>query len=593
MNILKPILSIALALGLVAAGAYATEYHVSMNSPGASDDNPGTVEKPWKTFQPVMAKELKPGDKVLIHSGVYWETLALKNLQGSAKAPIVIEGVTDQGPVILKGSERFEGKWTRILDGTEKLVEPYPDAFRRRWVIACPGPRVNQVVLSDQRFLQQIGPNAYSLDKTVSYVRLPPVGETVEDMFRWTFFHDLENEKLYIDIVGEPSWYLIDVGRGGTVVHLAESRHVVVRNLDVRYGGNGIGMINSENVTVEDVTAFGNSETGFSARLSRHVTLLRGRTIHNGHAGVVLAATHDCDVIDTQIIGNNYRNFHTGWAGGGSKNVKTVRTSFVNCVSARNLGDGIWFDIDCQDTRLIGNRIHHNNGAGIHYEISFGKTVIANNLIYRNWAAGVYLSCSSGTLVAHNTLVENARGIAVGGPGRPFRVSTPPEIDVTDGGRIWKEWGGADGKYPMGRNRIFNNLFVRNGQTGDRSLKGRELMIQTHELAKDNVSDHNVFVGGWWPVHFGRGWNDAHDLEWWQKNTGWDRQSVVLDDLAYTIDADGAFSWSDPDAAARALRICPPIKDAGADMQGRQRSGKRVQAGAQVLGRSFWSFLGF
>jgi hypothetical protein len=145
----------------------------------------------------------------------------------------------------------------------------------------------------------------------------------------------------------------------------------------------------------------------------------------------------------------------------------------------------------------------------------------------------------------------------------------------------------------MGRNRIFNNLFVRNGHTGNRSLLSRELMIQPHELAKDNVSDYNVFIGGWWPIHLGRSWNDAYDMKWWRENTGWDANSVVLDDLAYTIDANGVFSWNDPDADATALRICPPMKDAGADMRGRQRSGRRVQAGAEVLGDSFWSFLGF
>jgi parallel beta-helix repeat protein len=289
-------------------------------------------------------------------------------------------------------------------------------------------------------------------------------------------------------------------------------------------------------------------------------------------------------VIETGIFENNYRSFHTGWHGGGSKNVKTVRASFVNCVAARNNGSGIWFDIDCQDTRVVGNRIHDNQGAGIHYEISFGLSVIANNLIYRNEQAAVYLSCSSGTLVAHNTMVENGRAIAVAGSGRLFEVPAAPMIDVTDKGRVWREWGGKDGQYPMSRNRIVNNLFVRNGVMGDRELQSRELLIEKETpLATNNVSDANVFVGGWWPVRLGQNWNEQQDLESWRAKTGNDKNSVVLRELAYMIDGDGGFSWDDPAAVGRAIRVCPPAPEAGADMGGRARRGKRVQAGAQIL----------
>ena len=570
-------------LALVSGTLLAAEFHVDTRSPHADDANPGTREQPWKTFAPARERHFQPGDRILIHSGTYWDKLDLENLEGTPEAPIIIEGVMDGGPVIIKGSERFKGDWRRILDGPEDLVEPYPDAFRRRWVVDCPGPRVNQVVLSDQRFLQQIGPNRYSLDTSVSYVRLPPVGETVEDMFRWTFFHDVENEKLYIDVVGSPSWYLIDVSRGGAVLRLVNARHVVVRNLDVRYGGNGPTVMKSDHVRLENVTSFGNSVDGFAVRLSRNVTLYRCRAVHNGRTGIGLAATYDCDVIETEILENNYRSFHTGWHAGGTKNVKTVCTSFVNCIVARNNGDGIWFDIDCQETRIAGNRIHDNRGNGVHYEISFGESIVANNLIYRNVHSGVYLSCSAGTLVAHNTLVGNGRGISVAGGGRRFVVPRPPAIDVSDGGRIWREAGGRDGLYPMSDNRVLNNLLIRNGTTGDRSPDAPELLIQDHPVSTDNVSDFNVFVGGWWPVRLGRNWNDRRTLDDWRQVTDWDTHSVVVDDLAYTINANGVFSWDDPADAGRVLRVCPPLEEVGEDLHGRQRTGDRVHAGAEAL----------
>ncbi len=47
-------------------------------------------------------------------------------------------------------------------------------------------------------------------------------------------------------------------------------------------------------------------------------------------------------------------------------------------------------------------------------------------------------------------------------------------------------------------------------------------------------------------------------------------------------DADGTFSWTDPAAVGRALRVCPPLEAAGSDRHGRPREGDRVQAGADV-----------
>lgn len=181
-------------------------------------------------------------------------------------------------------------------------------------------------------------------------------------------------------------------------------------------------------------------------------------------------------------------------------------------------------------------------------------------------------------------MVENGRAIAVAGSGRLFEVPAAPMIDVTDKGRVWREWGGKDGQYPMSRNRIVNNLFVRNGVMGDRELQSRELLIEKETpLATNNVSDANVFVGGWWPVRLGQNWNEQQDLESWRAKTGNDKNSVVLRELAYMIDGDGGFSWDDPAAVGRAIRVCPPAPEAGADMGGRARRGKRVQAGAQIL----------
>ena len=77
----------------------AGEYHVDCVN--GSDDSPGTREKPFKTITQA-SRVLKPGDKAVIHPGVYHEQV-MGGVSGSKDAPIVYEGV-HRDKVILQGS---------------------------------------------------------------------------------------------------------------------------------------------------------------------------------------------------------------------------------------------------------------------------------------------------------------------------------------------------------------------------------------------------------------------------------------------------------------------------------------------------------
>lgn len=53
---------------------YDREIHVNNSHPNASDDNDGTPDKPLKTIN-AAAQIAEPGTRVLIHRGVYRETV--------------------------------------------------------------------------------------------------------------------------------------------------------------------------------------------------------------------------------------------------------------------------------------------------------------------------------------------------------------------------------------------------------------------------------------------------------------------------------------------------------------------------------------
>jgi len=60
------VVSLGLVLGL---GLHAATYEVAQQNPQASDDAPGTAERPWKTVAKA-AETARAGDVVVIRGGV-------------------------------------------------------------------------------------------------------------------------------------------------------------------------------------------------------------------------------------------------------------------------------------------------------------------------------------------------------------------------------------------------------------------------------------------------------------------------------------------------------------------------------------------
>src|SRR5689334_21722924 len=91
---------------LAAAPLQAANYEVAQRHPQASDDGPGTRERPWKTLSKAAASA-RPGDTVLIRDGVYRERVLI-NASGTAQAPIRFEAAPGE-QVVLTGADRLTG----------------------------------------------------------------------------------------------------------------------------------------------------------------------------------------------------------------------------------------------------------------------------------------------------------------------------------------------------------------------------------------------------------------------------------------------------------------------------------------------------
>ena len=85
---------------------YTKVYHVAQQHPKASDDNPGTEKRPFKTISRA-AEVLEPGEKVIVHEGVYRECVQPARGGTSPRQMTAYEAAEGE-QVVIKGSEVWQ-----------------------------------------------------------------------------------------------------------------------------------------------------------------------------------------------------------------------------------------------------------------------------------------------------------------------------------------------------------------------------------------------------------------------------------------------------------------------------------------------------
>jgi parallel beta-helix repeat protein len=519
---------------LAASSVFAAQFFVAGNDPKASDQNPGTPAAPWKTISRAGgAKELKPGDTVLIGSGVYRENVDI-NVSGEPGRPIIF-AAAPLARVVLKGSELVRGPWTRLAD-VKGLKEPYPHAFRRVWRTRLGNefftdPRnpgcyadksqrwVSQVFLEDDSPLQMIGPDgvydrgAYKKQEE-QCDNLMIVGKGRDDMIHQSFFFDPKEQMLYLNIGGNPHWFSIEVGVRGSVLTASKVHDVVIRGLEVRHNrqpaGQGAmaGIGECQRVVVEDCRFYLADFNGLGLGGCKDCVVRRCDLSHNGCTGLALYRTEDCTVEDCTLLGNDYRRFSGDWGvAAGMKNIPgNKRTTIRRCEVAYNIeAQGIWFDTENSDIRILDNVVHDNADCGIYFEVNFnpGGAVIAGNLVYGNHGRGIYVAGSQNAWVVHNTVAENNVGGIVG---------------MTRGGDTLKNC------------RVLNNLLIRNYISAADITRGADLVLGLESDIKKRaelgqVADYNVYAANSWTPFMRANWNDSLTLPQWQQLFGQDKHS--------------------------------------------------------------------
>jgi hypothetical protein len=420
-------------------------YVVDQRHPAAGDQNPGTVEQPFKTISAAVAK-LQPGDGILIKGGVYREFVRIET-SGTAERPIVIQTAPAE-TVVVSGADLVTG-WETLEDGSWKQA-PWSGwgAYGANLTGGpeSPGSWQAPQLLVDQTLYYQVAsqqelvPGSFCFDPAdggAIYLRplLSQAGDTLIDANAnwWDAPVNMAS--------ADPQDHQIEVTvREGNVAIVAS--YLTLRGVIVRYntGGfpspytGGIQMgseaVSCAHLVVEDCVM----EYGMGGGLAvgcKESAIRRCQVRYNGqNSGGILV---DSVLEECVFVGNTTRGTNHGWTAGGMKLVFTTGSTIRRNQFVENDGPGFWFDIYNSGNVVEQNFCSYNSGPGIMVEISpnYSSTapdaqalaadgtpaqpnILRNNICVGNtWdgyvGCGILLQMSSLTHVLNNTVIGNAQ----------------------------------------------------------------------------------------------------------------------------------------------------------------------------------------
>lgn len=419
------VVGLGLVLGL---GLHAATYEVAQQNPQASDDAPGTVERPWKTVAKA-AETARAGDVVVIRGGVYRERVLVKT-SGTAQAPIRFEAAPGEH-VVVTGADRLTG-W-RKADETRPI---YSVAWPHKFItwnrtMAHPADEYHRVIGR----CEQVAVDGYLLRQVLSADQLAP----------GAFFVDITNQTLLVWDNGNRDPNKTDVEASvRQELLLVEGDHVHVRGLRFRYAANmaqhGAIVLAGRHDTMEDCVIEAMNASG--AAFTGEDTVVRRCVFRdNGQIGFGASRAHRLLFTECLVENNNTKGFDRGWEAGGDKLVLCRDAILERSRFVRNRGHGIWFDIGNTNCTVRQCLIADNEDAGIFYEISF-RLLAHDNVIVGNgfattpgaWGAqaGISLSSSPGCVIERNLIVGNREGFN-------FREQTRTTPTIEDRGEhpVW------------------------------------------------------------------------------------------------------------------------------------------------------------
>ena len=397
---------------------YVHVYHVAKENPKASDNNPGTDELPFATISKA-ASVLKPGEKVIIHKGIYREWV--RPARGGEGPDRMICYEAAQGEEVrIRGSEEWKPEFVPsrgwlvgdLRDGKTHVwmadlpakwfvgYNPfnalnYPqredattpphllyDFQKKRGMVFANGRQLKQVVFPTELAQQDVG--TFWVEPPLRlHVRLwgdaDPKDYTFEVTTKEQVFAPSELYLGYIRLSGLIIEYAADgypVPQKG-MVSAMRGHHWIVEDCRIQWA-NAIGMDLGHQTWYAGPAPAGTQE-------GHHV--IRRNTVSDcGICGMSGAYGMHGSLIEDNLIENiSGRNVEAIWEAGGIK--------FIDCDSVlirRNVirhvknAPGIWLDFGIVNCRITQNVIADVATAcgGIYLEVTIDRNLIDHNILW-------------------------------------------------------------------------------------------------------------------------------------------------------------------------------------------------------------------
>jgi alpha-L-arabinofuranosidase len=517
---------------------YTKTYVVDQKHPNASDQNPGTIELPFLTINKA-AQIVKAGERIVVHAGIYRETIKPLN-EGQDPAKMITYEAALGEDVIIKGSRILKSKFEQRRVFTDVL----PDTTltytwsRKIWLTVLPNEIFENGYYPFQ--LPNILPEEHMLMPWARLVKnLSPYRST-----RGLLFQDgkrMIQLDSYGDLTRTPGTFWVDKDGKTIHIHPFDGKNPADCIFEVGVQSHlfkpqkiGMGYIHVKGLTFEHcANGFLRTSTGAVTILGGHHWIMEDNTIrHNNSSGLEFGyyafefkdtnpeniqprkdkdlggvivrnnKIYDCGTagirsysVQSGIITNNtiwdcgWQDAENYWEVAGIK-ILRARQTLVKGNHIYNIqgGNGIWLDWDIQHSRVTANIIHdiQTIQGGIFVEASQVPNLVDNNFIWNIDGNGIYGNDSDELLVVHN-LIANTTGHVV--------MST-----VATKRKLNNRWLTAT------NNKVFNNLFINGGA-----------LIKFD--SENNLAENNVYVTTRLPTNI--------DLKAWQEK-GFDRNGKSI-----------------------------------------------------------------
>ena len=445
-------------------------YHVAQQHPGASDDNLGTAEAPWHTISKA-AQMLQPGERVIVHEGVYREWV--KPERGGTGPDKMISYEAAPGEhVVIKGSELWKPKWEkprhrRPLSVSTWEATIYQELFSRghafnlvnslhkdwptyrlcRGQMFVDGVRFTQVNKYDELEKHE---DAFWVadDGATLHVRFPgdgrPGDRVIELTLRQQVFAPVKRWLNYIRVKGFHMFHSangipIPLPQRG-LLSASAGHHWIIEDCEIGHA-NTLGM---------DI---GGGYWGvFKAGELQGHHIIRRNHIH--HCGVsAISGWHNLQnthllIEDNLITDNCWMRVGRHWESGGVK-IHGVEESVIRrnvilrtgmAVPPEDPGHfasaaSLWFDGHTYNTRITQNVIagHGKTPLGmIFMEMSQGPVLVDNNLVVSSGHSGIYEHDTARMVIVQNLSANGRKGAVHLSYGTPSRT----QKEINDAGEL-------------------------------------------------------------------------------------------------------------------------------------------------------------